>query len=505
MLSRLSLSFLLTAFASSALARDFHVTPDGTGDGSEGSPMALGSAMDLAADGDTVWLHDGEYGDVILEGDHATATTVAAAAASTPRLRTLTLRNASHLVVRGLSISLSHAAVYERDTMVSIEGSAPDVEVHDCDIFSVPDEDTAGWDESDWVSLPGTGIGVRAERVTLSGNRVRNVGYGISIAHDAPNARVIGNLVANFSRDGLRGIGDFGLFEGNTVKNAYDVDDHHDDFFQSWSVGEDGSPGTGVIRGVVLRGNTFIGNEDRDQPFAGAAQGIGCFDGFFEDWVIENNVVIVNHWHGITLLGARNVRIVNNTVLDLRGGERPGPPWIQVSAHKDGTPSENIVIRNNLVRTITLEAESSVEDHNTRFEDATALFVDPTNHDLHLRADASDAIDTGSDESAPATDRDGVPRPQGAAVDQGAYEWHDGSVMPIDAGPRDAGLADSGSADGGSVDGGSIDSGVVDGVDGGITGPGEDGCGCAATGPSGGAWLAVLFLWATRLRRRRPH
>ena len=36
----------------------------------------------------------------------------------------------------------------------------------------------------------------------------------------------------------------------------------------------------------------------------------------FVDWVIENNVVIVDHWHGITLGGARNCRIVNNTVID---------------------------------------------------------------------------------------------------------------------------------------------------------------------------------------------
>src|SRR5690606_12571794 len=82
--------------------------------------------------------------------------------------------------------------------------------------------------------------------------------------------------------------------------------------------GSDGGVGTGVVRGVVIRGNVFINFTDPDREFAGSAQGIGCFDGFFEDWVIENNVVVVNHWHGITLLGARNVRVVNNTVVDKR-------------------------------------------------------------------------------------------------------------------------------------------------------------------------------------------
>ena len=52
------------------------------------------------------------------------------------------------------------------------------------------------------------------------------------------------------------------------------------------------------------------------QPHRGALQGIGCFDGMFVDWIIENNVIIVDHYHGITLGGARGCRIVNNTVID---------------------------------------------------------------------------------------------------------------------------------------------------------------------------------------------
>lgn len=506
-MTRLLIFVAMLASSSSAMARDIHVAPDGSGDGSEASPSALSTAMASAEDGDTVWLHDGDYGDVTLEGEHEMPVIVAAAAGETPRLRTLTLQNAQRLVVRGLSISLSYGETYERSDMVSVHQSAPNNTIEDCEIFSVLDETQADWTAEQWVSLPGSGIGVRAPGVLLQRNRVRNVGYGISIGHDAPNARVLNNLVENFSRDGLRGIGDFGLFEGNTVKNAYDVDDHHDDFFQSWSVGDDGRPGTGVSRGIVLRGNLFIGTEDLDQPHAGAAQGIGCFDGFFEDWVIENNVVIVNHWHGITLLGARNVRIVNNTLLDNRRGERPGPPWIQVGPHKDGTPSEDIVIRNNLTETITLDAESSVEDHNLLFADPATLFVDPANYDLHLRDDA-EAIDMGESEMAPETDRDGIPRPQGDAVDLGAYEWHDGSVMPPDAGVPDAGSGeDAGPGeDAGGTDAGDEDAGpgadAGSGSDATVDAPESDG-GCSvgsSSAPTVG--LMCIALMACAIRRR---
>lgn len=464
------------------LAEDIHV-----------GPGELAGAMSSAGSGDTIFLAEGDYGDIEVSGS---GFVIAAEDGQTPRVRTLTVRNAEGVTVRGLSISLSYGDPYASDTMVSVQGSAPDTTIESCDIFSVTDETQAGWSADDWANLPGTGMSSRAERVTFRNNRVRNVGYGISIAHDSPEAQVIGNLVENFSRDGLRGIGDYGLFENNTVKNAYDVDDHHDDFFQSWSVGEDGSPGSGVVVGVVIRGNTFINFDDPDQPFAGAAQGIGCFDGFFEDWVIENNVVQVNHWHGITLLGARNVRVVNNTVIDNRLGERPGPPWIDVSAHKDGTESSGIVIRNNLVQSITLDATDSVQDHNFQFDDPSAIFVDVEGHDFHLLDGASDAIDQGSDELAPSHDRDGIPRPQGSAPDLGAYEWHDGTVMPDDAG---GGLPDAGPrTDSGmpGTDGGPrTDSG--DGSDAGMS---SGGGGCSAAGSSSSG-LFLLLVWLARRRR----
>jgi hypothetical protein len=116
----------------------------------------------------------------------------------------------------------------------------------------------------------------------------------------------------------MRGFGDHTTFQYNTIKNSYAVNGNHDDGFQSWSSGA-GGVGTGEVVGIVLRGNTFINYEDPNQPHRGAMQGIGCFDGMYVDWVIENNVIIVDHWHGISFNGVRNTRIVNNTVLDPNG------------------------------------------------------------------------------------------------------------------------------------------------------------------------------------------
>jgi parallel beta-helix repeat protein len=153
-------------------------------------------------------------------------------------------------------------------------------------------------------------------------------------------------------------------------------------------------------------------------------QGIGCFDGFFVGWVVENNVVITDHWHGISFYGMRDSRIVNNTVIDNVEGQ-PGPPWIMVTDHKDGTPSSNVVVRNNLSADLSLEGDNVTGDHNLVFDDATTLFVAPP-FDLHL-VPGAEAIDAGNPELAPDTDIEGRARPQGAGYDLGAYEF------PVDA------------------------------------------------------------------------
>ena len=51
---------------------------------------------------------------------------------------------------------------------------------------------------------------------------------------------------------------------------------------------------------MVLRGNVFVNHENPNQPLRTSMQGIGCFDGCFVNWMVENNVVITDHWHGIS-------------------------------------------------------------------------------------------------------------------------------------------------------------------------------------------------------------
>ncbi|MBK8323911.1 MAG: hypothetical protein IPL06_14530 [Betaproteobacteria bacterium] len=71
------------------------------------------------------------------------------------------------------------------------------------------------------------------------------------------------------------------------------------------------------------------------------------------------------------------------------------------------------------------KALAGAYDANSVISDVNTLFVAPGTSDFRLKS-GSPAANTGvtsfNGQSAPATDIANVPRPQGAAVDRGAYE-----------------------------------------------------------------------------------
>jgi len=514
--------------ASNARAAEFFVDPAAAvaGDGSLQSPwrtleqvVAAGAFGTTIKAGDTVWLRSGYHGAfAIKNGDYTPPITIAAAAGQKPTLSRVSFSATKGWAFAGASISPSYGATSAVDTLVMIDTSSARVTVKDCELFSV--KDTSAWGAREWIDSTSSGIFVRGTGVTISNNDITNVRFGISV--DGNDALIDHNRIVNFSADGLRGLGDNGVFQYNLVKNVYvsgdDGDDNHDDGFQSWSVGDDGV-GTGVVKGVVLRGNVFINREDPSQKLTNSMQGIGCFDGMFDGWVVENNVVVTDHWHGISFYGMTNSRIVNNTVIDVDDAQ-PGPPWIMVTAHKDGAASSNVIVRNNLATDYDLSGTGITDDHNTTLTSATlaAFFVSPTRpFDLHLLPDAP-AIDTGSADQAPALDAEGIRRPQGNGIDLGAYEWHVPAVVPVDGGAMGGASATGGvtgqagfggastTATGGAAgapsgdDSGADTSPVPRAAD-----PGGCACGLSSPPTAGGLWVLVALgaLWARRVRRAR--
>ncbi|HEX3595967.1 MAG TPA: hypothetical protein VHU80_12735, partial [Polyangiaceae bacterium] len=300
---------VLATWAGPSLAKDFYVDPakgSANNDGSMGSPwqtlesvVSAGHIGKEVQSADTIWLKAGYHGSLAAKsGTYAPPITVSAVDGEKAELARASFSQTHGWVLSGVSISPSYAPTPKTATMVTVDKASSDVVVKGCELFSVAD--ASSWTADQWINTASTAFEVSGDHVTLSHNSAKNVRFGISV--DGPNAEVEYNTVTNFSADGMRGLGDYDVFEYNVVKNAYvdDAagDDNHDDGFQSWSVGTDGTPGDGVVTGITLRGNFILNREDPNQKLTNSLQGVGCFDGFYDKWVVENNVVATDHWHG---------------------------------------------------------------------------------------------------------------------------------------------------------------------------------------------------------------
>jgi len=449
-----SVAMLILLFSIACHAKTFYVDPSGgliTNDGSEEHPWSTlqevfekklisskmfetkpavtGGALTVknpdapVKPGDTLLCKNGYHGTVsAIEYYNDDWITLRAFPAHSPRIAAIEIRSACRFRLVGFTISPSFAPQFKRSTIINFSshnwtGPIRECIAEACTCYTVPD--ASGWTKEQWDTLSCNGISLSGPSCTARGNVFKNVNFGISVTGDSCLAD--GNSVTGFAGDGMRGLGDYDVFQYNTIKNCYAVNANHDDGFQSWSLDDSGNPGGGVVYGIILRGNTIINYEDPDQPFRGTLQGIGCFDGMFSGWLVENNVVITDHWHGITLSGAENCVIVNNTVVDINE-ESPGPPWIRISGHKNGTPSSGCIVRNNLTTDLSCSDTGVTADHNIIVKTYDDYFVNYAGKDLHLRAEC-DAIDAGSDEFAVLNDHDRLGRPAGSSVDVGAYEY----------------------------------------------------------------------------------
>ena len=223
--------------------------------------------------------------------------------------------------------------------------------------------------------------------------------------------------------------------------------------------------GDGIISDAVVEDNLAWDNGGGLCGFTGGAAGINM-DGVV-DSLVRNNLIWDEHASGIAVyridgaVCSQGNRILNNTVLTAADGR-----WAYVQVDFDGSPPAGCPdneLANNVFwsshgfrgaisldeanpsgfasRNNTVEGVFSVDDGNTTIglaawqalghdagsqviADATALaalFVNMPAGDFHLAPD-SDAVDAGEARADVPADLDGIPRPQGAGWDAGAYE-----------------------------------------------------------------------------------
>jgi hypothetical protein len=230
------------------------------------------------------------------------------------------------------------------------------------------------------------------------------------------------------------------VIRGNLIRSSRHTpaEPLHPDGIQGWT-----SKGS-TNQNVVVDSNKIINlNPAEDDNL----QGISIFDGKWDGLTVTNNLVITNTWSGITLFGVANALVINNTVLATRPDKRP--TWLSIARAKDKTPSQHVVVRNNMATQVLADSEDLTFDHNLaarlisfRAPDGALVKIvkggagdnnsvhpglfktfvdfDPYAGKFDLRpGPISPALQAGSDKGAPPTDIDGHQRT--TPVDIGAY------------------------------------------------------------------------------------
>lgn len=238
-------------------------------------------------------------------------------------------------------------------------GPSHDIIIEDCFIFTT--EDTSKWGTKEWMNAnSGIFMGRHGKNLTLRNNYVLNTRFGIALC--AYDSLCEGNVVSDFSGDGIRVTRDGITVQYNVIKNIYagskDGDKNHDDAIQCFLFNK----GTGTVRNVTIKYNLILNQEDNKQPFATTLQAIGFFDGPLIHFHIEGNVVAVKHWHGVSLYDAQHCIIKNNVVFNPWGGRFT--PWVMLGS-KQNKARDNTVI-GNYAHTFRFKADKAVKCSNNK-------------------------------------------------------------------------------------------------------------------------------------------
>ena len=393
--------------------------------------------------GDVIYLLSGAHGSPFMTGTHTDYVTIKPLTGETPVLASVQVESAAYWAFDGLTFSTNGSGgSFARDYMFLTKNNATYLKIENCS-FSCA-ESSASWTKSDWYANSEDAVIIRGNNIIFNNNTIKNTYFALQIEGDY--AEVRNNLIDNFGADAIRALGSHAVYENNIIRDAY-VEDYginHDDGIQMY---DKDNVAAGIIDNVIIRNNKIYNFADpitqsmKDDKLVGySMQGIIITDGHTENVVVENNLVVSDHYHGITLTGAINCKVQNNTVSKTPTSVNPtteASPWIQIKNDKQGNGSSGNIIRNNIATKYTPwtydEATNTTENNLVATAvDAPNFYTDYNNFNFKLKA-GSPAIDAGVDAGLSATDIDGNTRSVGSSVDCGAYELqiNDDATAPI--------------------------------------------------------------------------
>ncbi|MEN8120612.1 MAG: choice-of-anchor Q domain-containing protein [Bacteroidota bacterium] len=406
-------------------------------DGSEGNPWAGLQDIFVAGKvfnaGDTIFLLSGAHGEPYISGTHSDYVTIKAAIDENPKLASVQMGNGSYWAFDGINFtSDGSGGNFTRNYMFIANTDVSYLKVENCNFYSAENSDT--WTKADWYANAVNACEFRGGNIIFQNNIVKNVYHAVSFWGDYSDVK--NNVIENFGADAIRALSSNSVYENNTIKNAYieDYNVNHDDAIQMYDAD---NVAAGIIENVIIRNNIInffekpVTQAMFDDNLVGySMQGIFITDGHAENVIVENNLVVSDTYHGITLIGAVDCRVQNNTVLKTSTSVNPTAdaiPWIQLTDDKQGNESINNVIRNNLTTKLTPWTYPDAQNTTENNIEITTInyinyFIDAGNFNFQLK-EPSPAIDAGVNTDLTSIDLAGNQRLSGYLVDCGAYEY----------------------------------------------------------------------------------
>ncbi len=320
----------------------------------------------------TIFLASGSYNSLALKNvENITLIPMLEAA---PIFQNIKITNSQNITLQGLTVSSTNP-LGKKSYYIKIDSSSSKISIKNCLIQAA--NKTESWEPEDWARKASNGIYSLGNNCHFEHNLIRNIHHGLETKG---NSNIVNNnIIVRFAGDAIRNTGDDNIFDSNYLADAL-VDDYsakdgnHDDLFQSWTF-------EAPIKHITIKNNIAISCTDTTMHLPSkVVQGIACFDGFEENWLIENNLVILEHPHGIALFGANQCQIKNNRIIpspfNQYEGEWESKPWIMIADHKDGRPSLNNLITNNLVSVLKI-TDSLALSQNNRLIDPNPIITFP--------------------------------------------------------------------------------------------------------------------------------
>ena len=416
----LAAALVLAALTLPAAARDLWVSgqaADG-GDGSRDAPFGtLKAALRVGGSGDRILLDGGAHGNLMLQkGAFEPPLTITSAPGTRARLARLTIRGVSGLRVTDLDIWPDPETPPYKGALVRVTHGSQDVRLSGLDIRGRQDAaDYLSWDKQTWQDTLYIGVVLKGDDLWLTDSRMTGVATGFNL--NGRDIHAVGNTIRGFSQDGIRVFGDGVEIRRTDMADCVRINSNHDDALQSWSA-KGNAPD--VVRNITVAQNRFVEwTGPKDHPLRCTLQGIGLFNGPYENWVIENNLILVGAYHGMAIGGMSGAVIRNNTVIHI-DGETGKAPWISLgSKNQDGSN----IVTGNVANAFRLgpDLKQVARQENYQASYPARLFENFADRDMRPAADSPlvDALDPGT---TPEVDIDGVPRSHGGAADLGAFE-----------------------------------------------------------------------------------